>query len=180
MKHTIVALMQDHPGVLHRVVSLFRRRGYNIDSLTVGRSEVPGVSRMTIVTDGNDVNQVTRQLFRLIEVLKVVNVTDSATIEREIALIKVNAPRSARAELVALCTVFGAKTADLGPSTMVIEVTGEPGEVDRFLDVVRPFGIKEMMRTGRIAMIRGSLAHEAAPELEPSEEQPLPALALAG
>jgi acetolactate synthase-1/3 small subunit len=104
---------------------------------------------MTIVTDGNDVDQVTRQLFRLIEVLKVVDVTEVATVEREIALIKVNAPRSARAELVACCAVFGAKTADLGPSTMVIEVTGEPTEVDRFLDVVRPFGIKEMMRTGR-------------------------------
>ena len=178
MKHTIVALMQDHPGVLHRVVSLFRRRGYNIDSLTVGRSELSGVSRMTIVTEGSDVDQVTRQLFRLIEVLKVVDVTESATVEREIALVKVNAPGSARAELVACCAVFGARTADLGPSTMVIEITGEPSEVDRFLDVLRPFGIKEMMRTGRIAMIRGSLAHEAAPELEAGEEPPV--LALAG
>ncbi|NJD10424.1 MAG: acetolactate synthase small subunit [Gemmatimonadetes bacterium] len=170
--------MQDHPGVLHRVVSLFRRRGYNIDSLTVGRSELPGVSRMTIVTEGSDVDQVTRQLFRLIEVLKVVDVTESATVEREIALVKVNAPGSVRAELVACCAVFGARTADLGPSTMVIEITGEPSEVDRCLDVLRPFGIKEMMRTGRIAMIRGSLAHEAAPELRADEKPPL--LALAG
>ena len=180
MKHTIVALMQDHPGVLHRVVSLFRRRGYNIDSLTVGRSETPGVSRMTIVTDGADVDQVTKQLYRLIEVLKVADVTEAPTVEREIALLKVNAPRSARAELVALCTVFGAKTADLGPSTMIIEVTGEPPEIERFLDVVRPFGIKEMMRTGRIAMVRGSMAHQAALEVDSPEDPPLPALALAG
>jgi acetolactate synthase-1/3 small subunit len=172
--------MQDHPGVLHRVVSLFRRRGYNIDSLTVGRSETPGVSRMTIVTDGNDVDQVTKQLYRLIEVLKVVDVTAAPTVEREIVLIKVNAPRSARAELVALCTVFGAKTADLGPTTMIIEATGEPSEIERFLDVVRPFGIKEMMRTGRIAMIRGSQAHQAELEIGSPEDPPLPALALAG
>jgi acetolactate synthase I/III small subunit len=173
LKHTIVALMQDHPGVLHRVVSLFRRRAYNIDSLTVGRTETPGVSRMTIVTDGNDVEQVTKQLYRLIEVLKVSDVTTDPTVDREIALIKVNAPKSARAELVALCTVFGAKTVDVGPTSMIIEVTGEPAEVERFLDVVRPFGIKEMMRTGRIAMIRGSQAHQAALEIEPVGGEPL-------
>jgi len=179
MKHTIVALMQDHPGVLHRVVSLFRRRGYNIDSLTVGRTETPGVSRMTIVTSGNDVEQVTKQLYRLIEVLKVSDVTLDSTVEREIALIKVNAPKSARAELVALVTIFEARTVDVGPNSMIVEVTGEPETVDRFLEVVRPFGIKEMMRTGRIAMIRGSQAHQAALEIAP-EDPPLAALALAG
>jgi acetolactate synthase I/III small subunit len=177
VKHTIVALMQDHPGVLHRVVSLFRRRAYNIDSLTVGRTETPGISRMTIVTSGNDVEQVTKQLYRLIEVLKVSDVTDDATVDREIALIKVHAPKSARAELVALCTVFAAKTVDVGPNSMIIEITGEPSEVERFLEVVRPFGIKEMMRTGRIAMIRGSQSHQAA--LEADSDEP-PALALAG
>jgi acetolactate synthase-1/3 small subunit len=180
LKHTIVALMQDHPGVLHRVVSLFRRRGYNIDSLTVGRSEEPGVSRMTIVTSGADVVQVEKQLSRLIEVLKVVDVTDAPTVDREIALIKVRAPGSARAELVALCTVFGARTADLGHSTMVIEYTGEPAEVDRFLDVVRPFGVLEMQRTGRVAMVRGAQVHQAGLELDAPEDPPQPALALAG
>lgn len=169
--------MQDHPGVLHRVVSLFRRRAYNIDSLTVGRTETPGVSRMTIVTDGSDVEQVTKQLYRLIEVLKVSDVTNDQTVDREIALIKVSAPKSVRAEIVALCSVFEAKTVDVGPNTMIIEVTGEPDEVERFLDVVRPFGIKEMMRTGRIAMIRGSQAHQAALEAEPTTGTPL---ALAG
>ncbi len=177
MKHTIVALMQDHPGVLHRVVSLFRRRAYNIDSLTVGKTETPGVSRMTIVTSGNDVEQVTKQLYRLIEVLKVSDVTNDATVDREIALIKVHAPKTARAELVALCTIFEAKTVDVGPNSMIVEVTGEPSQVDRFLEAVRPFGIKEMMRTGRVAMIRGSQAHQASLEIDSAEDTPL---ALAG
>jgi acetolactate synthase-1/3 small subunit len=172
--------MQDHPGVLHRVVSLFRRRAYNIDSLTVGRTETPGVSRMTIVIEGSDVEQVTKQLYRLIEVLKVSDVTSDPTVEREIALIKVHAPKSARAELVAVCTVFGARAVDIGPNSMIVEITGEPSEVDRFLDVVQPFGIKEMMRTGRIAMIRGSQSHQAALEVEPREDGPVTSLALAG
>ena len=162
MKHTIVALTQDHPGVLHRVVSLFRRRGYNIESLTVGKTETPGVSRMTIVSDGDDVEQVTKQLYRLIEVLKVSDVTNDATVEREIALIKVHATKTSRAELVALASVFDARSVDVGPTSMIFEVTGEPETVDRFLDVLRPFGIKEMMRAGRIAMIRGSHTHQAA------------------
>ncbi|MEX2584211.1 MAG: acetolactate synthase small subunit [Gemmatimonadota bacterium] len=179
MKRTIVALMQDHPGVLHRVVSLFRRRAYNIESLTVGTTETQGVSRMTIVVDGGDIEQVTKQLYRLIEVLKVSDVTDDPTVEREIALIKVHAPKAARAELVAMCTVFEAKTVDVGPNSMIVEVTGEPSQVDRFLDVVRPFGIKEMMRTGRIAMIRGSQSHQATLDLDSPEESPA-ALALAG
>jgi acetolactate synthase I/III small subunit len=180
MKHTIVALMQDHPGVLHRVVSLFRRRAYNIESLTVGNTETPGISRMTIVTDGTDVQQVTKQLYRLIEVLKVSDVTNDPTVDREIALIKVHAPRSARAELVALCTVFGAKTVDVGANSMIVEVTGEPSEVERFLDVIRPFGIREMMRTGRIAMIRGSQGHQATLETDSREDPQLAGLALAG
>jgi acetolactate synthase-1/3 small subunit len=178
MKRTIVALMQDHPGVLHRVVSLFRRRAYNIESLTVGTTETAGISRMTIVVDGGDIEQVTKQLYRLIEVLKVSDVTNDPVVEREIALIKVHAPKSARAELVAMCSVFDAKTVDVGPNTMIVEVTGEPAQVDRFLDVVRPFGIKEMMRTGRIAMIRGSQSHQAALDVDAPEEAP--ALALAG
>lgn len=179
MKHTIVALMEDHPGVLHRVVSLFRRRNYNIDSLTVGRTETPGISRMTIVTDGDDVEQVTKQLYRLIEVLKVSDVTADSTVEREIALIKLHAPKSARAEIVALATIFEAKTVDVGPSSMIVEVTGEPATVDRFLDVVKPFGIKEMMRTGRVAMIRGSQSHQAPRDADDGDSSPSQ-LALAG
>jgi acetolactate synthase-1/3 small subunit len=180
LKHTIVALMQDHPGVLHRVVSLFRRRGYNIESLTVGNTETEGVSRMTIVTSGSDVEQVTKQLYRLIEVLKVTDVTDEPTVDREIALIKVTAPKASRAELVALASVFGAKTVDVSPTTMILEVTGDPTEVERFLDVVRPFGIREMMRTGRIAMIRGAQSPQTPLEIDSPEDPTVSALALAG
>ena len=160
-KHTIVALMQDRPGVLNRAVSLFRRRGFNIESLAVGHSETPGVSRMTLVVEAADVEQVTKQLYRLIEVLKVSDVTDDPTVEREMVLVKIHAPSPSRPEVVALCTVFDAKIVDVGYNTMIIEMTGTPSKVENFVEVIRPFGVKEMMRTGRIAMVRGAHTHQA-------------------
>ncbi len=159
-KHTLVALMQDQPGVLNRVVSLFRRRGFNIESLAVGHSETPGVSRMTLVVEAEDVEQVIKQLYRLIEVLKVSDVTDDPTVEREMALMKIHAPPASRAEIVALAKVFDAKIVDVGVNTMIIEMTGTPAKVENFVEVLRPFGLKEMMRTGRIAMVRGAHAHQ--------------------
>lgn len=169
MKHTLVALMQDHPGVLNRVVSLVRRRNFNIDSLTVGHSETPGISRMTLVVDAADVEQIIKQLYRLIEVLKVSDVTHDPVVEREIALIKLHVNRPSRAELVALANVFDAKIVDVGPTSMIAEITGAPEEVERFVELVRPFGIKEMMRTGRIAMVRGPLTHRASADTEAAE-----------
>ena len=169
MKHTLVALMQDHPGVLNRVVSLVRRRNFNIDSLTVGHSETPGISRMTLVVDAADVEQIIKQLYRLIEVLKVSDVTHDPVVEREIALVKLHVNRPSRAELVALASVFDAKVIDVGPTSMIVEITGSPEDVERFVDLVRPFGIKEMMRTGRIAMVRGPHTHRAAAEPENGE-----------
>lgn len=169
MKHTLVALMQDHPGVLNRVVSLVRRRNFNIDSLTVGHSETPGISRMTLVVDAADVEQIIKQLYRLIEVLKVSDVTLDPVVEREIALIKLHVNRPSRAELVALASVFHAKVVDVGPTSMIVEITGVPDDVERFVELVRPFGIKEMMRTGRIAMVRGPQTHRVAAETEPVE-----------
>ena len=166
MKHTLVALMQDHPGVLNRVVSLVRRRNFNIESLTVGHSETPGVSRMTLVVDAADVEQTTKQLYRLIEVLKVSDITHDPVVEREVALIKVHAPRATRAELIALAGVYNARVVDVGASTMILEVTAFPSKVEQFVEIMRPFGIREMMRTGRIAMARGAPAHRA-PEVEP-------------
>ena len=154
MQHTLIALVQDRPGVLNRVVSLFRRRGFNIESLAVGHSETPGVSRMTLVVDAPDVEQVTKQLFRLIEVLKVHEVTGDSTVEREMALMKVNAQRSSLGELVALTNVFGAKIADAGAGSVIIEISGVTTQIDAFIEAVRPFGIKEIMRSGRIAMSR--------------------------
>jgi acetolactate synthase I/III small subunit len=160
-KHTIVALMQDRPGVLNRAVSLFRRRGFNIESLAVGHSETPGISRMTLVVESEDVEQVTKQLYRLIEVLKVSDVTDDPTVEREMVLVKLHAPSEKRAEIVALMEVFDAKIVDVGTNSMIIEMTGAPGKVQNFIDVIRAFGVKEMMRTGRIAMVRGTRGHPA-------------------
>ncbi|NWG20155.1 MAG: acetolactate synthase small subunit [Chloroflexi bacterium] len=160
-KHTIVALVQDRPGVLSRVIGLIRRRGFNIESLAVGHSETPGVSRMTIVIEWEDVEQVVKQLYRLIEVLKVSDVTDDPVVEREMTLIKIHAPGPKRPEIVALSEVFDAKIIDVGANTMVIEMTGSPAKVQNFIDVIRPYGIKEMMRTGRIAMVRGVRGHNA-------------------
>jgi acetolactate synthase I/III small subunit len=163
-KHTIVALMQDRPGVLNRAVSLFRRRGFNIESLAVGHSETPGISRMTLVVEAEDVEQVTKQLYRLIEVLKVSDVTNDPTVEREMVLVKIHAPPPSRSEIVAVSAIFDAKIVDVGYNTMIIEMTGTPSKVENFVEVIRPFGVKEMMRTGRIAMVRGAHTHQAPAE----------------
>jgi acetolactate synthase I/III small subunit len=176
-KHTIVALMQDRPGVLNRAVSLFRRRGFNIESLAVGHSETPGVSRMTLVVEAEDVEQVTKQLYRLIEVLKVSDVTNDPTIEREMALVKIHAPPQSRAEIVALTSVFDAKIVDVGVNTMIVEMTGTPAKVENFIEVIRPFGMKEMMRTGRMAMVRGVHTHQAPADAVESGNGHMPARA---
>ncbi len=156
MSHTLVTLLQDRPGVLHRAVSLFRRRGFNIESLAVGHSETPGVSRMTLVVDADDVEQVVKQLYRLVEVLKVTDVTNQPSVERESVLVKVHAPAANRAPILAVVEAFDARTVDVGTATMIIEMTATPSKVDDFLAVLRPFGIKEMMRGGTIAMTRGT------------------------
>jgi len=158
----LVVLMQDRPGVLNRAVSMFRRRGYNIASLAVGHTETPSISRMTVVVESDNIEQVVKQLYRLVEVLKVSDVTDDPVVEREMALIKLHVPGQQRAEIVALTEVFGAKIVDVANNTMVIEMTGGPSKVENFIDVVRPFGIKEMMRTGRITMVRGPRGHSGA------------------
>lgn len=160
-KHTIVALVQDQPGVLSRVIGLIRRRGYNIESLAVGHSEQPSISRLTIVVESTQVEQVVKQLYRLIEVIKVSDVTDDPTVEREMVLLKLHAPTAVRHEIVAMCGVFDAKIVDVGVSTMIVEMTGTPSKVQNFIEAVRSYGIKEMMRTGRIAMVRGSRGHNA-------------------
>lgn len=165
-KHTIVALVQDRPGVLSRVAGLVRRRGYNIESLAVGHSEQPGVSRMTIVVESDHVEQVVKQLYRLIEVIKVSDVTTDPIVEREMVVLKLHAPASARHEVVSMCGVFDAKIVDVGTSTMIVEMTGTPAKVENFIEVVRPYGIKEMMRTGRIAMVRGARGHNASEYVE--------------
>ena len=171
MKHTLVALMQDQPGVLNRVVSLIRRRNFNIDSLTVGHSETPGISRMTLVVDAADVEQIIKQLYRLIEILKVSDVTADPVVEREVVLIKVHAPRSSRTELIALANLYNARVVDVGATTMILEITAFPSKVEQFVEIMRPYGIKEMLRTGRIAMVRGAQTHRIGGGDEQAEEQ---------
>ena len=159
--HTIVALLQDHPGVLHRAVSLLRRRGYNIASLAVGRSEMEGVSRMTLVVEQEDVEQVVKQLNRLVEVLQVDDVTHDPTVEREVILVKVAAGGNMHS-IVSVALGYGATIADVGMGTMLLELSGSPAKVEGFLQRLAPFGILEATRTGRIAMVRGRATHSAS------------------
>jgi len=161
-KHTIVAWMQDQPGVLTRAVSLFRRRGYNISSLAVGHTETPGISRMTVVVESDDVKQVVKQLYRLIEVTNVVDVTSKPTVDREMVMMKVKAVNGNRAEIVTLANVFNAKVVDVSATAMIIEMTGTPAKVDNLIEVIEPFGVQEMMRTGRISMVRGERSYRGS------------------
>jgi len=156
-KHTVVALVEDRQGVLNRVASLFRRRGFNIDSLTVGPTEMPHISRMTIVVDGTSaiVEQVIKQLYKLVEVIKVSDVSGDKTVVRELALIKVNATASTRSEIMQIVDIFRANIVDVAADSLIIEVTGDEEKIDSLVQLVRRFGIREMARTGRLAMVRG-------------------------
>ena len=155
--HTIIALVQDKPGVLTRVASLFRRRGFNIASLAVGHSEQEGLSRMTFVVEGDEytVDQATKQLDKLIDVVKVSDISDEDVVARELALVKVHTTMETRSQIIEIVQLFRAKTVDVGAQSLVIEVTGEEGKIDALLELVEPFGIMEIMRTGRVAMVRG-------------------------
>jgi len=157
-KHTLVALVEDTPGVLNRIASLFRRRAFNIQSLAVGGSEHPGLSRMTIVTSGNSaqVEQVRKQLDKLINVVKVSDITEEDMVTRELALIKVKATASTRSEIMQIVDIFRANIVDVGSNSLTVEVTGDEEKVNSLLGLLRDFGIKELSRTGRIALTRGS------------------------
>lgn len=157
-KHTLVALVEDKPGVLNRVASLFRRRSFNIESLAVGGSEHPGLSRMTIVAIGDSaqVEQVRKQLEKLINVVKVSDITEGDMVTRELALIKVKATASTRSEIMQIVSIFRANIVDVAPSSVTVEVTGDEEKVNSLLGLLRDFGVKEVSRTGRIALTRGS------------------------
>jgi acetolactate synthase-1/3 small subunit len=157
-KHTIVALVEDRPGVLNRIASKWRQRGFNIESLAVGHSEVPGLSRMTFTVDGTttDVDQVAKQMDKIIEVVKVADLTEHDMVHRELALVKVSAPQEQRSAIIEIVEVFRSKVVDVAPDSLIIEVTGTEDKVDAILEMLRPYGIKELVRTGRIAMARGS------------------------
>jgi acetolactate synthase-1/3 small subunit len=157
-KHTLVALVEDKPGVLNRVASLFRRRSFNIESLAVGGSEHAGLSRMTIVAIGDSaqVEQIRKQLEKLINVVKVADITEGDMVTRELALIKVNASASTRSEIMQIVSIFRANIVDVAPGSVTVEVTGDEDKVNSLLGLLRDFGIKEVSRTGRIALTRGS------------------------
>ena len=156
-KRTITALVQDKPGVLNRVSSMFRRRGFNIASLAVGPSEVPDLSRMTFVVEGDDriVEQVTKHLHKLIDVIKVSDISEENVVSRELALIRVKSNVQTRSEIMQVVDIFRANIVDVAPESLIIEVTGDEDKIESLQDLLRSFGVMEVMRTGTIAMNRG-------------------------
>ena len=158
MKHTIAVLVENHFGVLAHVSGLFSARGFNIDSLTVGETEDSTVSRMTIVAHGDDrvIEQIMKQLNKLIDVIKVQDLTQDDTIERELMLIKVKTAASTRADLMQIVNTFRGKVVDVKPDAVTVEVTGNQSKVDAILELMRPFGLREVVRTGTIAIARKS------------------------
>jgi len=158
-KHTLVALVEDKPGVLNRMASLFRRRGFNIESIAVGHSELPHLSRVTVVVDGTttSVEQVRKQLDKIIDVVKVSEIPGDDMIARELALIKVHATSATRSGIIEIVDIFRASIVDVASDSVTIEVTGDEDKINSLLNLLRGFGIKEIARTGRIAMARGGL-----------------------
>jgi acetolactate synthase-1/3 small subunit len=160
----LVAIVMDRPGVLNRVSSLMRARSFNIESLAVSHTDQPDVSRMTITLNGDDVavEQAAKQLYRLIDVLKVQDVTAEPTIEHELALVKIRSTNAKRAEILKLVELSNGRVVDVTDSSIVAEVTGTETEVDAFVGLVRPYGIKELVRTGTVVMARGAQSIEEA------------------
>ncbi|PZC48487.1 MAG: acetolactate synthase-1/3 small subunit [Chloroflexi bacterium] len=169
---TIVAHVEDRPGVLARVASLFRRRGFNIESLTVGKADEPGLSRMTIVVEGGTgtVQQVERQLFKLIDVVSVVDISDKPMVDREMSLIKVRCQPAQLVEVGEMVKAFRADIVDVGPDSVIVQVLGDGGKVEALEAMLRPYGILEMVRTGRVAMVRGVATSKPSP-ISPHEAE---------
>ncbi|MBI2873515.1 MAG: acetolactate synthase small subunit [Firmicutes bacterium] len=166
MRHTLAVLTENTPGVLTRVAGLFARRGFNIESLAVGVTEHPHISRMTVVVDGDDrvIEQVTKQLHKLINVIKITDISEDQAIERELVLIKVSAEPATRSEISEIVNIFRAKIVDVAPKTLVIEATGDEDKVEAIIQLLKPFGIREVVRTGKVAMVRGSKVVKIAEE----------------
>jgi acetolactate synthase-1/3 small subunit len=158
-KHTIAVIVNDQPGVLQRVSGLFGRRGFNIESITVGTSEEAGLSRMVIVTTGDDhtLEQVTKQLYKLIDVIKVVDLSANAMVGRELALIKVHAEPSSRPEIMGVVETFRAAVVDIGTHSLMVQVVGDTEKIDAMIELMKPYGIRELSRTGVTALNRGNV-----------------------
>jgi acetolactate synthase-1/3 small subunit len=168
MLNTFVVYVENKPGVLTRVASLFRRRAFNIDSLTVGRTEKPEVSRMTITVDADhdQARRIEANLYKLVNVLLVENITTVPAIVRDLAMIKVSATHGARSHVLELASVFRARVVDVAPESLIIEITGDEDKIDGLLEVLRPYGVLEMVRTGIVAMRRGNKAFAAVSSSE--------------
>jgi acetolactate synthase I/III small subunit len=158
MKHTLSVLVEDESGVLSRIAGLFARRGFNIESLAVGPAEQMGVSRITMVVPGEDqvIEQLTKQLYKLINVLKVQDITEIPCVERELMLIKVNATAQLRSEILEIVQIFRAKVVDVSEDSLTIEVSGDPGKMVAIVQMLNKFGIREIARTGKVALTRES------------------------
>jgi acetolactate synthase-1/3 small subunit len=162
MRHTISVLVKNHPGVLSRVSNLFSARGYNIDSLVVGVTDNPAVSRMTIVAKGDDcvIDQVEKQLNKLVDVIKVSDLTGEDIIARDLVLIKVKAEPHTRSQVMEIVQCFGAKIVDVALKSLTIEVTGKEAKINGMIELLKHYGIVEMVRTGEVAISRGKKVHE--------------------
>ncbi|MBI1886449.1 MAG: acetolactate synthase small subunit [Chloroflexi bacterium] len=172
-KHTIIALVEDRPGVLNRLASKWRQRGFNIESLAVGHSETPGLSRMTFVVDANtDAEQVVKQLDKLVDVVDIRDVSHENLVTREMALIKVRCDPGNRGHIIEIVDIFRANIVDVSPDSVIVEVTGDEGKVDAIFELLKDYGVIEMVRTGRVAMVRGGAASHPAPEEEQYERYP--------
>ena len=158
-RHTLSVLVEDKPGVLARVASLFSRRGFNIESLAVGPTEIPEVSRMTIVMEGEqsgDARKFEANLYKLVNVIDVQDATNQPAVARDLALIKVKATPEKRPEIASLASIFRAKIVDVAPESVIVEITGTEDKIESLLELLRPSGILEMVRTGQVAMMRGN------------------------
>lgn len=157
MKHVISVIVENKPGVLSRVAGLFSRRGYNIESLTVGVTNNPELSRMTIVVSGDEsiLEQIQKQLYKLIDVIKVIDLPKDSSVKRELLLVKVNCDKHNRSEIIQITDIYRAKIVDVAESSLIIEITGEIGKLEAFLDIMKNYGIKELVRTGIAALHRG-------------------------
>ena len=166
---TFVAYVEDRPGVLNRIASLFRRRGYNIVSLNVGRTHEPGVSRMTFRVEADDDTalRIEANLYKMVNVLSIEDITQKPTVSRDLALIKVTVGPDKRAEVLQLCEVFRARAVDVGPETLIVETTGTQDKIDGLVAILQPFGIAEMVQTGTVAMTRGPKGEAALAVQQP-------------
>lgn len=174
MKHTISVLVENHFGVLAHVAGLFSARGFNIDSLAVGETEDPTVSRITIMAHGDDrvIEQIIKQLNKLIDVIKVQDLSEEENIARELVLVKVHASANIRSDILQIVNTFRAKVVDVSPDSLTVEVTGNEEKIDAMLELLRPFGIKEVVRTGTIALARKSELNLKTVEKEKEKSEP--------